>query len=638
MTDMGRDRYDLGLEQELRAAAPQARALFVDELASRVRAQRFRMRPSRARLGFALAFSALMIAALGVLGAPGYVAHAATAITQTASNVLTGTDGSSGVGPAAGAAAGTSGTDQYAVNRGICHRTGAGDFQLIFVDASSLDAHAAHGDIIPAPPWGCPPTTPRGTAPTATSASIGGPSTINITRSASFLVQVKAANGSIPHGTISCFDNLDRVVDSAVVDASGFAGCSMTFGSLGTHSVTAVFKTSDVNKWASSAGNVATINVVKSATVVSITTSQTPAPFGAGVTFRAVVTGPAGLGAPTGAVRFFDNGTSLGGPATIGSAGTVVLTTDRLAAGTHTILASYGGDGNYLDRDAGVTQVIDAPPAAAPESAPQTQQDPAPATPTAAAQTQPEPPAETPPASMTPTVSPATAGAFAVAPASGNAAPTTVAWPPSTFGRAPVKVSATVTPPGKVDGVQFAAGTSVIQIDAVTETGQAITTLNDALDISIPNAPSDIAPMYQRGNEPWVVIPRLAGTTLPAGQPDGWYMEGSTLHILTRHLSKFALAKALDTKWGTRRRVHLMWAQRIVVYGAPSVDANATYTLRRGKKVYGTWNRTLPAGKGAPANLWLTGKNVRPGAYRLTIDIQAGPQHWRQVVAIRYLR
>jgi hypothetical protein len=143
--------------------------------------------------------------------------------------------------------------------------------------------------------------------------------------------------------------------------------------------------------------------------------------------------------------------------------------------------------------------------------------------------------------------------------------------------------------------------------------------------------------MYQRGSSPWVVIPRLAGTTLPAGQPDGWYLNGSTLHILTRHLTKFALAKALDVKWGTRRRVHLRWAQRLVVYGAPNVDSTATYTLRRGHTVFGTWKRTLPGGKGAPANLWLTGKKVVPGMYRLTIDIQAGPQHWTQVVAIRYL-
>ena len=623
MTDLGRDRYDLWLEHELRAAAPEARALFVDELAARVRAQRFRMRPSRARLGIALAFSALMIAALGVLGAPGYVAHAATAIAQTAGDAVTAGGGSSLSGPAGGGTTSSSGTDQYAVANGICHRTGNGRFQLIVVDANALDAHAAHGDIIPAPPWGCPPATPSGTRPAATFVSIGGPSTVNITRSASFLVQVEKVAGVYPRGTVSCFDNLRRVVDSVPVDANGAAGCSITFDSLGTHSVTAVFKTADVNKWASSAGNVLSINVVKAAAVVSITTSRTPAPFGAGVTFTAVVTGPAGLPAPTGAVRFFDDGRTMGGPASLGSAGTVTLTSDRLEAGSHTMRASYSGDGNYLDRDASLTQVVAAPPAA--ESSP-------------ALQTQPEPKPETPPASLTTSVPPATAGAVSVAPMGGNAAPTTVGWAAGTFGAAPAKVSATVAPPAKSGGVQFAAGSSVIQIDAVTDSGQQITTLDGVLDIAIPNAPPDVAPMYQRSSDPWVVIPRLPGTTLPAAQPDGWYLEGSTLHILTRHLTKFGLATALDVKWGTRRRVHLMWAQRIVVYGAPSVDAQATYTVRRGTKVFGTWTRTLPAGKGAPANLWLTGKRVVPGPYRLTIDIKAGPQHWRQTVAIRYLR
>jgi hypothetical protein len=253
--------------------------------------------------------------------------------------------------------------------------------------------------------------------------------------------------------------------------------------------------------------------------------------------------------------------------------------------------------------------------------------------------------AAAPPTSATSTTQPLQAGSVTVTPAStptSSGAPVapvalTVAWAPTTFGPAPAHVSASVDAPLKTDGVQFAAGSNVIQVAAVTDSGQTITALNDALDITIPNAPPDVAPMYQRGSSPWVVIPRLAGTTLPAGQPDGWYLSGSTLHILTRHLTKFALAKALDVKWGTRRRVHLRWAQRIIVYGAPNVDSTATYTLRRGHTVFGTWKRTLPGGKGAPANLWLTGKKVVPGMYRLTIDIQAGPQHWTQVVAIRYL-
>src|SRR5947209_2587588 len=112
MTDLGRDPYDLRLEQELRAAAPHARPMFVDELARRVRVQRSRMRPSRARLGLAVGFSALMIAALGALGAPGLVAHAASAIVQTATSVVNG--GGTPTTSGTGTTSGSSGTDQYA--------------------------------------------------------------------------------------------------------------------------------------------------------------------------------------------------------------------------------------------------------------------------------------------------------------------------------------------------------------------------------------------------------------------------------------------------------------------------------------------------------------------------------------------
>jgi Bacterial Ig-like domain (group 3) len=631
MTDLGRNGYDGRLEHELRDAAPQARALFVDELARRVRVQRSRLRPGRARMGFALGFSAMMIAVLGVLGAPGLVAHAATAIADTATSVVNGGGSANVTASGTTTSATASATDQYAVSNGICQRlTGNGNWQLVFVTASDLDAHAVRGDIIPAPPWGCPPAAQRGTKPTATTTTVGGPASVKILQPTTFLVQLRSADGSVPHGTVSCFDNLQRVVNGAPVDATGSASCAMTFSSLGTHSVTAVFKTNDVNKWASSAANVTSINVVKATVTISVVTSATPAPLGAGVTFTARVdTG--GSGTAAGSVEFWDGGTSLG-IASVGSGGSASLTTTALAAGSHTIRAAYSGDNVYAAGAASVPQTITAPAAA-----PQPEQQQQPAVTTTIAQQQTQPPAQTPPSSLTTTVQPATAGSVALAPVTGAAAPTTVAWRASTFGSAPVHVSATVEPPVQAQGVQFAAGSAVIEIGAVTDSGQAVTALSDVLDIAMPNAPADVAPMYQRGSSPWVVIPRLGGTTLPAAQPDGWYVDGTTLHILTRHLTKFGLAKALAVKWGTRRRVHLRWAQRIVVYGAPSIDAQATYTLRRGKTVYGRWTRTLPAGKGAPANLWLTGKHLEPGLYKLTILVKAGPQHWTQVVAIRYL-
>jgi Bacterial Ig-like domain (group 3) len=641
MTDLGREPYDVWLEHELRDAAPQARALFVDELARRVRVQRFRMRPSRARMGLAVGFSALMIAALGVLGAPALVAHAATAIVNTATTVLKG----GGTSSTTGLTGATSGSSQYETPEPICHRTGDAFNPTWTLVTDVPSAHDGHPDIVPAPPWGCPPNRSPGGPPSETTTSISStdnPPIATPLEQKSFFVSVRGAAAlGAPHGTIECFDNRTRF---ATVDAPlGTARCSVGTLGAGTHAITAVFKTGDVSKWASSAGNVLSVGVSKASSDVRVLTSENPAPFGAGVTFTAVASGPAAASMPTGTAQFFDGSSALAAPMTLTAAGTAVLSTSGLSAGSHTIRVAYSGDATYAAAVATVSQMIEAPaPAPAPLPAPgpasEAQQEPPATTTTVQQQQQQEPtPPQVPPASLTTTTEPATAGAVAVAPMSGTAAPTTVAWTSTTFGSAPVHVSASVEAPVATSGIQFASGSAVIQIDAVTDSGQPITTLNAALDIAIPNAPADVAPMYQRGNAPWVVIPRLGGSTLPAGQPDGWYLEGSTLHILTRHLTKFGLAKALDVRWGTRRRVSLRWAQRIVVYGAPSIDAQATYTLRRGKTVYGRWARTLPAGKGAPANLWLTTKRVKPGRYKLTIVVTAGPQHWTQVVAIRYL-
>ncbi|PTA67709.1 hypothetical protein C8263_11395 [Deinococcus arcticus] len=46
----------------------------------------------------------------------------------------------------------------------ICHATGSANnpYNLITVSANALEAHRGHGDIIPAPPEGCPTTPPPG--------------------------------------------------------------------------------------------------------------------------------------------------------------------------------------------------------------------------------------------------------------------------------------------------------------------------------------------------------------------------------------------------------------------------------------------------------------------------------------------
>jgi len=89
-----------------------------------------------------------------------------------------------------------------------------------------------------------------------------------------------------------------------------------------------------------------TVKVNKAGATLSLAASpaSTSVAAGTSITLTASVTN-AGT-APTGTVTFLDGKTQLGtGPL---SSGVATYSTGKLAAGAHTITASYGGDSNYL--------------------------------------------------------------------------------------------------------------------------------------------------------------------------------------------------------------------------------------------------------------------------------------------------
>jgi hypothetical protein len=80
-------------------------------------------------------------------------------------------------------------------------------------------------------------------------------------------------------------------------------------------------------------------------TTTTLASSSNPSVFGQMVTFTATVTPSSGSGTPTGMVTFTDGAATLGSSALNG--GVATLTTSSLAVGTHSIVASYGGDSNF---------------------------------------------------------------------------------------------------------------------------------------------------------------------------------------------------------------------------------------------------------------------------------------------------
>jgi len=142
-------------------------------------------------------------------------------------------------------------------------------------------------------------------------------------------------------GTVTFKDGTTTIGTGTV--SAGKATLAYSKLAVGSHSITAVYGGDvDYKGVTSSAVSVA---VGKAVPADALTSSSNPAKTGTSVTFTATISGPAGVTAPSGTVTFKDGTTTLGS-GTIAS-GKALYTTSKLAKGSHSITAVYGGDANY---------------------------------------------------------------------------------------------------------------------------------------------------------------------------------------------------------------------------------------------------------------------------------------------------
>src|SRR5439155_6601256 len=169
-----------------------------------------------------------------------------------------------------------------------------------------------------------------------------------------FTATVAPGGAGTPTGTVSFFDGGASIGQGMLTIMSGVT--TATFGTsslaVGSHPITASYLGD--GSFASSSGSLASGQVVnKAGTTLAVNSSVNPSISGQAVTFTATVsvTGPGSTAAgnPTGTVNFFDGGTNIGQGmlSTSGATTTASLSTSSLTVATHTITASYIGDGNF---------------------------------------------------------------------------------------------------------------------------------------------------------------------------------------------------------------------------------------------------------------------------------------------------
>ena len=98
------------------------------------------------------------------------------------------------------------------------------------------------------------------------------------------------------------------------------------------------------------------------ATVTSATATPNPATVGQSVTITATVSSTGGV--PTGTVTFTDGGTTLASNVAVNGSGQAAYTTTGLAAGTHTITATYTATGGFGNSAGTVTETVNPVPTA----------------------------------------------------------------------------------------------------------------------------------------------------------------------------------------------------------------------------------------------------------------------------------
>ena len=155
-----------------------------------------------------------------------------------------------------------------------------------------------------------------------------------------FYAAVKSATSGTPTGTVT-FKDGSTIIATGTLNL-GHAKITTLKLTVGTHSITAVYSGSA--NFTASTSPVLTFVTSKAASSTTVASSLNPSTHGTAVTFTATVK-PSTTGTSTGSATFKDGAVVLGTVAL--TSGKATFTTSTLAAGSHSITATYNGSPNY---------------------------------------------------------------------------------------------------------------------------------------------------------------------------------------------------------------------------------------------------------------------------------------------------
>ncbi|HVS86133.1 MAG TPA: Ig-like domain repeat protein [Gaiellaceae bacterium] len=177
-------------------------------------------------------------------------------------------------------------------------------------------------------------------------------STPTIGENVTLTATVKSGSSVVKEGSVTF--KVDGVTKATVnVSPSGVASTTASWTAAGTGAVEADYNGTSTYDTSSATQS---LTVSKIATATALSSSDSSATLNQSVTFTAKVTA-GGANMTSGTVTFSVDGATVGSPS-VNSAGVATYSTSSLAAGSHTIKATYSGTSTYSDSNSSLTETV----------------------------------------------------------------------------------------------------------------------------------------------------------------------------------------------------------------------------------------------------------------------------------------
>jgi hypothetical protein len=215
-----------------------------------------------------------------------------------------------------------------------------------------------------------------------------------------------------------------------------------------------------------------------------------------------------------------------------------------------------------------------------------------------------------------------------------RAASASILWPAAAFGGRGVELRLVAQPRTAVRTLP--AGSAVVDATAHVDgaSNQSLHRLGSVVELRFNGTPGGSLPLVSETGRSWRRLRPLSSAKLPEKAADGYFRDaGGVVHVYTRHLSYFAVARKLTLRVGSAKAIGQAGLPVQLTLNGPALISSSMFGPH-GTRVGGS-TRSLVVARDGSLRYRVPTAGLRPGVYRIQIRAASAGQSTARTVKVR---